>query len=220
MDKKESVEKIRKNLETVVDLRRQSHEIWGKQTQVVSEAMREILALINPAIVEKVEGYIGKTLMGIDHCKDFFLITVDRVRFRKGALDLYGRGVAQVSFGIRTRDSVTIEYKELPMIDSKFDIAKDDPKKYVTEYIEKRRKLEMEAAAEKIRERLDKMGQGALDFLDGKERTNHSLDIRSGRETFRSIVRDETGFSWGEICRTAGVECPEDPPIDIEREAD
>jgi len=220
MDKKERVEKIRKNLEGFVELRRQSHEIWDKQAHAVSEAMREILALVNPDIVEKVEGYVGKTIMGIDSCKDFFIITVDRVKFEKWELHLYGRGVEQVSYGIRTMDSVTLKYEELPMIDSRFDIAKDDPKTYVTEYIEKRRKLAMEAATEQIREKFDKMGQDALDFLDGKERVNHCLDIATDRETFSSIVRDETGFSWGEICRTAGIECPEDPPRCDEREAD
>lgn len=224
MDKKERVENIRKHLEGFVELRRQSHEIWGKQekavSEAISEAMREILALVHPDIVEKVEGYVGKTIMGSDSYNEFFILTVDSVKFEKWELHLYGRGVVQVSYGIRAMDSVTLKYEELPMIDSRFDIAKDDPKTYVTEYIEKRRKLEMEAATEQIREKFDKMGQNAMDFLDGKGRVNHCLDIATDRETFSSIVRDETGFSWGEICRTAGIECPEDPPMYDERDAD
>lgn len=220
MDKKERVEKIRKKLEGFVELRKQSHEIWDKQAQAVSEAMREILALVNPDIIEKVEGYVGKTIMGIDRCNDFFIITVDRVKFEKWELHLYGRGVEQVSYGIRTMDAVTLKYEELPMLDSKFDIAKDDPKTYVTEYLEKRRSLAMEAATAQIRDKFDKMSQDAMDFLDGKERVNRCLDIATDQETFSSIVRDETGFGWGEICRAAGIECPEDPPRCDEREAD
>lgn len=220
MDKKERVEKIRKKLEGFVELRKQSHEIWDKQAQAVSEAMREILALVNPDIIEKVEGYVGKTIMGIDRCNDFFIITVDRVKFDKRELHLYGRGVESVSYGIRTMNAVTVRYEELPMIDSRFDIAKVDPKTYVTEYIEKRRKAEQEAAMAKIRDKFDKMAQDALDFLDGKERPNRCLDIPSDDETFSSIVRDETGFGWGEICRAAGIECPEDPQLCDEREAD
>lgn len=40
------------------------------------------------------------------------------------------------------------------------------------------------------------------------------------RETFSSIVRDKTGFNWGEICRAARIECPEDPPMGDDMEAD
>ena len=220
MDKKERVEKIRKSLEGFVALRRQSYELWDKQSAAVSDAMREILALVIPDIVEKVEGYVGKTIMGVDNCKDFFIITVDHVKFEKWELHLYGRGVEQVPYGIRTMDSVTLKYEELPMIDSKFDIAKDDPRKYVTEYLEKRRAQAMEAATAKVRDKFDKMAQEALDFLDDKERVNHCLDISSDQETFSSIVCDETGFRWGAICRAAGVECPEDPPLCDERAAD
>lgn len=218
MDKKERIEKIRKTLEGFVELCRQSHEIWDKQAQAVSEAMREIIALTDPDILEKIEGFIGKTIMGVDGYGDFFIITVGRVKFEKRELYLYGRGVEQVFNGLRTMDSVTVKYEELPMIDSKFDIAKDDPRKYVTEYIGKRRAQALEAATAKVQDKFDKMEKEALDFLDGKERENHCLDVACDQETFSSIVCDETGFRWGEICRAAGVECPEDPPRYDERE--
>ena len=53
-------------MDKFTELRKQTHKIWDDQAALVSQAMRDIFMIINPDIINKIEGFIGHDVMGVD----------------------------------------------------------------------------------------------------------------------------------------------------------
>lgn len=210
MDKKERLKNVRECMDKFVELRKQSHKIWDDQAQLVSQAMRDIFMIINPDIINKIEGFIGHDVMGVDGSGSFFIMNVERVKYEKWEFHLYGKGIEQVNYcgqaHVRENRTITVKYEEVPNLDSKFELAKENPQKFVIEYLEKRRKQEMEALTEKLNQRFDAMLNEAKCYLEGREPERHVLKCSCDNETPSSILQEETGFRWSELYQAAGVD--------------
>ena len=214
MDKKERLKNVRKCMDKFVELRKQSHKICGDPAELVSQAMRDIFMIINPDIINKIEGFIGHDVMGVDGSGSFFIMNVERVKYEKWEFHLYGKGIEQVTYcgkaHVRENRAITVKYEEVPNLDSKFELGKEDPQKFVTEYLENRRKQEMEALTEKLNQRFDAMLNEAKCYLEGREPERPVLKCSCDKETPRSILQEETGFRWSELYQAAGVDFSEE----------